>query len=52
MEKIILDCDPGHDDAIAILLAAGNPEIDLLAITTVAGTVSYTHLTLPTNREV
>jgi purine nucleosidase len=37
VEKIILDCDPGHDDAIAILLAAGNPEIDLLAITTVAG---------------
>lgn len=37
MEKIILDCDPGHDDAIAILLAAGSPAIDLLAITTVAG---------------
>ncbi|GAA3754602.1 nucleoside hydrolase [Microbacterium kribbense] len=37
MHKIILDCDPGHDDAIAILLAAGNPMIDLLAITTVAG---------------
>jgi purine nucleosidase len=36
-QKIILDCDPGHDDAIAILLAHGNPEIDLLAITTVAG---------------
>ena len=35
--KIILDCDPGHDDAIAILLAYGNPEIDLLAITTVVG---------------
>jgi Inosine-uridine nucleoside N-ribohydrolase len=34
---IILDCDPGHDDAIAILLAAGSPEIDLAAITTVAG---------------
>jgi len=35
--KVILDCDPGHDDAIAILLAAGNPSIELLAITTCAG---------------
>jgi len=35
--KIILDCDPGHDDAMAILLAHGNPEIELIAITTVAG---------------
>jgi purine nucleosidase len=35
--KIILDCDPGHDDAIAILLAHGSPEIELLAITTVVG---------------
>lgn len=34
---VILDCDPGHDDAIAILLAAGSPEIELLAITTCAG---------------
>jgi len=36
-QKIILDCDPGHDDAIALLLAAHHPEIELLAITTVAG---------------
>jgi purine nucleosidase len=33
----ILDCDPGHDDAVAILLAAASAEIDLRAITTVAG---------------
>jgi purine nucleosidase len=34
---IILDCDPGHDDAIAMLLAHGSPDITLAAITTVAG---------------
>jgi len=36
-EKIILDCDPGHDDAIAILLAHGSPNIELLGVTTVVG---------------
>jgi len=35
--RIVLDCDPGHDDAIALLLAHGNPEVELLAVTTVAG---------------
>jgi purine nucleosidase len=35
--KIILDCDPGHDDAIAMLLAHGNPDIELVAVTTVMG---------------
>ena len=33
----ILDCDPGHDDMVAIMLGAADPRIDLLAITTVAG---------------
>ena len=36
-EKIILDCDPGHDDAVAIMLAGINPKIELLGITVVAG---------------
>ncbi|EFO5560443.1 ribosylpyrimidine nucleosidase [Escherichia coli] len=35
--KIILDCEPGHDDAIAIMMAAKHPAIDLLGITIVAG---------------
>lgn len=35
--KIILDCDPGHDDALAMMLALTNPEIELLAVTTSAG---------------
>lgn len=34
---MILDCDPGHDDAIAIMLAGKSPNIDLLGITVVAG---------------
>jgi inosine-uridine nucleoside N-ribohydrolase len=37
MTTVILDCDPGHDDAIALLLALGSPEINLLGVTTVAG---------------
>src|ERR687887_899331 len=34
---VLLDCDPGHDDAIALLLALGSPELELLGVTTVAG---------------
>jgi pyrimidine-specific ribonucleoside hydrolase len=34
---IILDCDPGHDDAIALLLAIASPEVELIGVTTVAG---------------
>ncbi|XVU27086.1 nucleoside hydrolase [Actinoplanes sp. CA-054009] len=34
---VIVDCDPGHDDALALLLAAGDARLRLLGVTTVAG---------------
>lgn len=34
---VLLDCDPGHDDAIALLLALASPELDLLGVTTTYG---------------
>ncbi|MET9963429.1 nucleoside hydrolase [Streptomyces sp. NPDC006326] len=47
---IIIDCDPGHDDALAIMLAAGDPAVDLLAITTVAGNQTLEKTTLNARR--
>ena len=37
MTAVVLDCDPGHDDAIALLLALASPEIELVGVTTVNG---------------
>jgi inosine-uridine nucleoside N-ribohydrolase len=37
---VILDVDPGHDDAVALMLACGAPELEVRAVTTVAGNVS------------
>ncbi len=34
---VLIDCDPGHDDALAIALALARPELDVLGITTVGG---------------
>jgi inosine-uridine nucleoside N-ribohydrolase len=42
---VILDCDPGHDDAIALLLALASPELDLAAVTTVAGNTTLANAT-------
>lgn len=39
MSKLIFDCDPGVDDAIALFLAFASPELELLGVTTVAGNV-------------
>jgi inosine/uridine nucleosidase len=40
MIPVVLDCDPGHDDAVALLLAVGSPRIDLRAVTTTFGNCS------------
>ena len=37
--RIIIDCDPGQDDAVALFLAFASPELDVLGITTVGGNV-------------
>ena len=37
MTRILIDCDPGHDDAIALLLALASPEVELVGVTTVSG---------------
>jgi pyrimidine-specific ribonucleoside hydrolase len=42
---VILDCDPGVDDAAGILLAFARPELDVRAITTVGGNTSVAHTT-------
>ena len=47
---ILLDCDPGHDDAVALLLAAGDDAVDLRAITTVAGNCPLELATLNARR--
>jgi purine nucleosidase len=48
--KIIIDCDPGYDDAMAILLAHGNPQVELCAITSVAGNQTLDKTTLNARR--
>ena len=37
MKRILIDCDPGHDDMMAIMLASASSELELAGVTTVAG---------------
>jgi purine nucleosidase len=50
--KIIIDTDPGQDDAVAILLALASPELEVLGLTAVAGNVPLplTHAERPPDR--
>ena len=47
---LMLDCDPGHDDALAMILAAHNPALKLLGITTVSGNGGIAKVTLNARR--
>ncbi|HEX3349353.1 MAG TPA: nucleoside hydrolase [Acetobacteraceae bacterium] len=51
-ERIIIDTDPGHDDAFAILLALASPELEVVGITTVAGNVPVSSTTANARRIV
>jgi len=50
LTRVVLDVDTGTDDAIAIMLAALDPRVELLAVTTVAGNASIEHTTENTLR--
>ncbi|MCH9674272.1 MAG: nucleoside hydrolase [Gammaproteobacteria bacterium] len=50
MRRIIIDTDPGQDDAIAILLALGSPELEVLGLTAVAGNVGLANTEANTRR--
>ncbi|TCO64308.1 nucleoside hydrolase [Actinocrispum wychmicini] len=45
MRRLIIDTDPGVDDAFAIALACASPDVDLMAVTTVAGNIGIEHTT-------
>ncbi|HXI46771.1 MAG TPA: nucleoside hydrolase [Candidatus Acidoferrales bacterium] len=42
---IIIDCDPGHDDMVAILLALASPSLEVRGLTTVGGNATLAHVT-------
>ena len=45
MTKVLIDTDPGTDDAIALMIALGSPELEVLGLTTVGGNATLAHTT-------
>lgn len=43
VQSVVIDCDPGVDDAVALLLAFASPELDIVAVTAVGGNVPLAH---------
>jgi inosine-uridine nucleoside N-ribohydrolase len=43
---ILIDCDPGHDDAMALLLALASPELDVVGVSTVHGNTTLANTTV------
>jgi len=43
--QIVIDCDPGHDDAMALLLALASPEVEVIGVTTVHGNTTLAKTT-------
>ena len=46
MIPVLIDCDPGQDDALALVLALGSPELDVIGVTAVAGNQTLDKTTL------
>ena len=44
-KQVLIDCDPGIDDALALAFAHGSPELDVVGVTTVAGNVDLARTT-------
>lgn len=45
VEKVVVDCDPGVDDALALAMILGSPKLDLIGVTTVFGNLSVDQVT-------
>ena len=45
MTKVLIDADPGTDDALALIMALNSPDVDVAGVTTVGGNATLAHTT-------